>query len=47
MKTYYFSIDFNQSGFEGKDKNEAMDKAEQAIKDGDFSINLVDEEEED
>jgi hypothetical protein len=43
-KIFYFSIDFEQAGFEAETAEEAMDMAEQAIKEGRYQIQLIESE---
>jgi len=42
QKTFYFSIDFDQAGFEASTAIEAMHAAITAIEDGAYSIHLTD-----
>lgn len=46
MKTYYFSVDFDQAGFNAESEEEALKMANKSIKENCYSIQLVDSEEE-
>jgi hypothetical protein len=46
MKTYYFSVDFDQAGFTAENSSKALDEAEDCIKKGYYNICLVDEDDE-
>lgn len=42
MKTYYLSVDLDGAGIEAKDEEEAYRIANEEIKDGLYSLNIVD-----
>ena len=45
MKRYFISIDLNQAGIEAEDRAEAISEAIKQIKEGAYSVQIVDEEE--
>jgi len=47
MTTYYISVDLDQAGIEAKSEEEALKKAEKLIKEGCYSLNIVDKDEDD
>lgn len=42
MKTYYISIDLDSAGIEAKSEEEALKEANRQIKEGSYSLNIVD-----
>jgi hypothetical protein len=45
MKRYFISIDLNEAGIEAKSEEEAYEKANELIKERDYTLNICDEEE--
>lgn len=45
MKKYYISIDLNVAGIEAKSEEEALRQANDLIKEGDYTLNIVDVDE--
>jgi hypothetical protein len=45
MKRYFISIDLNQAGIEAESQEEALKEANRLIRDGDYTLNICDEEE--
>jgi len=42
MKRYYVSIDLDVAGIEAESEEEALQKAEEYIRDGGYSLQIVD-----
>jgi len=45
MKRYFISVDLDISGIEAKSEEEALKEAKQYIKDGSYSLNIIDVDE--
>jgi hypothetical protein len=45
LKRYYISIDLNEAGIEAESEDQALTEANRQIKEGSYTLNIVDEEE--